>query len=292
MRTSVIVTGLSTLIALLALFAAASGLFWKREGEPFMFTTLRDQKVEMFGQGLYRYDTLFFGAGYKGQDVVVLLLGIPLLLVSIILYQRGSLVGHLLLTGTLGYFLYVYASMALGAAYNRLFLVYIVLFSGSLYTFIQVFSTVDHAAIASNIPAGLPTLGLAIFMIIAGIVTLFVWGAPLVSALVTGGPPDRMDSYTTMVTFAIDLAIITPATILCAVLVLRGSPLGYIIAAPLLTLVVLLAPQIILSTIFQRSAGVPFTPGEMIGPVAGFVLLGSFAAWLLTTILKAIPRLP
>jgi hypothetical protein len=100
-----------------------------------------------------------------------------------------------------------------------------------------------------------------------------------------------MDSYTTMVTYALDLAIITPATFLCAALVLRGNSLGYVIAVPLLTLLVLLAPQIIVSTIFQRSSGVPFTPAEMIGPVAGFVLLGSLAAWQLTTILKAVTRL-
>lgn len=49
---------------------------------------------------------------------MVLFLGIPLLVVSIVLYQRGSLAGVLLLTGILGYFLYVYASMALGAAYK------------------------------------------------------------------------------------------------------------------------------------------------------------------------------
>jgi hypothetical protein len=52
-----------------------------------------------------------------------------------------------------------------------------------------------------------------------------------------------MDSYTTMVTYALDLAIITPAALLCAVLVLRGNPMGYVIAVPLLALLVLLAPQ-------------------------------------------------
>jgi hypothetical protein len=97
-----------------------------------------------------------------------------------------------------------------------------------------------------------------------------------------------MDSYTTMVTYALDLAIITPAAFLCAALVLRGDPLGYVIAAPLLTLIVLLAPQIILSTVFQRSAGVPFTRGEMIGPVTGFVVLGLIAAWLLVAILRGL----
>jgi hypothetical protein len=99
-----------------------------------------------------------------------------------------------------------------------------------------------------------------------------------------------MDSYTTMVTYALDLAIITPATFLCAVLILRGEPSGYTMAVPLLTLIILLAPQIILSTIFQKSAGVPFTMGEMIGPVAGFVVLGIIAVWLLVDILKGLTQ--
>ena len=125
-------------------------------------------------------------------------------------------------------------------------------------------------------------------MFASGIVTLLVWGAPLVAALIKGGAPDRMDSYTTMVTYALDLAIITPATFLSAILILRGEPSGYAIAVPLLTLIILLAPQIILSTILQKSAGVPFTIGEMIGPVAGFVVLGVIAAWLLVDILKGL----
>ncbi len=36
------------------------------------------------------------------------------------------------------------------------------------------------------------------------------------------------------------------------------------------------------------AAGVPFTPGEMIGPVSGFVVLGLVAAWLLTAILRQV----
>ena len=127
-------------------------------------------------------------------------------------------------------------------------------------------------------------------MFASGFVTLVVWGAPLVAALIKGSAPDRMDSYTTMVTYALDLAIITPATFLSSILVLRGEPLGYAIAVPLLTLIITLAPQIILSTIFQKSAGVPFTMGEMNGPVSGFVVLGVIAAWLLVDITKGLAQ--
>lgn len=50
--------------------------------------------------------------------------------------------------GTLACFLYTYASMALGATYNELFLLYVALFSVSLYTFVLAFTAID-----------LPTLG-------------------------------------------------------------------------------------------------------------------------------------
>jgi hypothetical protein len=277
---------LTCLVALLAAIATATGLFLKQPGEPFTITSLWGQTAQIYGRGLYRHNTRFFAAGTRGQDAVALFLGVPLLLFALLWYARGSLAGHLLLTGVLGYVLYLYASMAMGIAYNRLFLLYIVIFSASLFAFVLAFATVDLDAIAAAIPSGLPVRGLGIFMIAAGLVTAVVWGGPLVSALRSGGPPDRMDHYTTMVTYALDLAIITPATLICALLVLRGAPLGYVIAAPLLTLVVLLAPQIIVSTLFQRAAGVPFTTAEMVGPVSGFVVLGAIAAWLLVDILR------
>jgi hypothetical protein len=282
-----VVYWLSLAIAVLAIIAAGAGLFWRGNGSPYSFTTLRGTEAQMYGQGLYRHDTLFIGAGYKGQDAVVLFIGIPLLILATVLSRRGSLIGHLLLLGVLGYFLYVYASMCLGAAYNRLFLIYVALLSASLFAFVTMFSSVDAEAIKSLIDRGAPQRSLAIFWFASGLITIVVWGVPLVAALIKGGPPDRLDSYTTPVTYALDLAIITPATIVSGILILQGVATGYLISMPLFTIIILLAPQIALSTVFQKSDGVPFTTGEMIGPVAGFVLLGLIAIWLLVSLLRA-----
>ncbi len=97
MKPSNIVIWLATLIAVLALIAASIGLFWQNGGHPFTFPSLRGQPVQIYGQGLYRYDTLFTGAANRANDGVTLILGIPLLVITTLLYQRGSLRGSLLL---------------------------------------------------------------------------------------------------------------------------------------------------------------------------------------------------
>ncbi len=252
----------------------------------FSITTLRGQIIQIHGQGLYRYDTLFIGAGLKAQDTVMLVLGIPLLVFATLLYHRGSLRGGVLLMGTLGYFLYIYASMALGAAYNSLFLVYIVLFSASLFAFVLAFTALDRQTISTHFATGLPRRGMAVFMFVSGLLTLVVWLEPLITALLQGQPPKLLDSYTTKITDVLDLGIIVPAVFLSGCLLFRRNPLGYLIAVPLLVLIVMLTPTIALSTLNQLAVGVSFTTGEIVGPVTGFLVLGLGALWLMLILLR------
>ena len=102
MKTSKIVTQLALLIALLAVIASGAGIFWQGEGDAYEFTSLRGETVTIYGHGLYRYDSVSYAAQAISQDVVTLLIGIPLLVVGICLARKGSLRGQLLLTGTLG----------------------------------------------------------------------------------------------------------------------------------------------------------------------------------------------
>ncbi len=91
-----------------------------------------------------------------------------------------------------------------------------------------------------------------------------------------------------MFTYALDLAVITPATFISGALILRRSPLGYLIALSLLVLEAMLAPLIVAQTVSQLAAGVTFTPAEIIGPIAGFVVLALVAVWTIFAILRGI----
>ncbi len=263
--------------------AAGVGLFLPGAGEPYAFETLRGQVARIHGWGLYRFDTLFAAAGARGTDAVTLALAAPLLLVCTLLYRRGSLRGALLLLGTLGYFLYVYAGYSLGTV------AYVVLFSASLFAFILVFSEVQKqvAREPSQMDAArLPRRGPGFFMLASGAVTFVVWSGPLIAALAAGGTPDRLDIYATKVTEALDLAIIAPAAFASGILILRRRALGYLIAMSLLVLEMMLAPLIGMQTVMQLRAGIVLHPGEIIGPVSGFVVLALLAMWVTVVILR------
>ena len=92
----------------------------------------------------------------QANDLVTLALGLPLLAISFWLTLRGSLCGQLLMTGTLGFVLYTYITMCFGAAYNKLFPVYVALFSLSLFAFILNTMSFDLKTLPTHFSEKLP----------------------------------------------------------------------------------------------------------------------------------------
>ena len=93
------------LIFALALTTSLCGLFLPGGEGQFAFTTLRGHTVEMFGRGLYQYDTLLAGAALRGTDAVTLLISLPMLALLYVMSRRGSQNASLALLGILFYFL-------------------------------------------------------------------------------------------------------------------------------------------------------------------------------------------
>jgi hypothetical protein len=279
------------LVAAVSAGAAAVGLLWRPSGSPVPVTTTRGTAAEIAGSGLYRYDTVFTAAGNTAVDAVVLALGVPLVVTAWLQHRSGSPRGSLLMTGSLGYLLYVYANYALGVAYNPMYMAYVTLLAAGLFGLVTAFAAFDRAVLARvAADPGVPHRFLSRFLLTSAAVTAVVWGQPLLTALFQGRAPDLLDVYTTPVTFSLDLAVLTPAAALAGILVRRREPLGYLIAVPLLVTIALLTPTIALSTAFQAAAGISFTLPQAVGPIAGFGVLGLVGTWLLVRLLRAVPR--
>lgn len=278
---------LALLVAALMAVAAIAGI-WPGQGELVRVLSIRGETVELFGRGLYELDTLFRAAGNIGSDIVSLVLAVPLLVVAAFAYRRGTVRGRLLLSGALTWPLYLYATLALGTAFNSLFLVYVAAFSASLFALVLTIGSLDLATVERRL-ARLPSPGIGWFLLACGVLTFIVWMMPLVGALAGGVPPRLLQTSATMVTDALDLAIITPLCAAGGILLLTGRlAAGYRIAFPLLTLLCVLGPAIVLQTILQLRSGVVFQPPEVIGPIAGFLVLAAVAVVLVVMILRAV----
>lgn len=286
MRASKPVLWLSAVVGALATIAAGAGVFMQAGVGQLTIQSVHGPQVELYGRGLYFRDSVFTGAAFQGTDVVTLLLGLPLLAAALAWQRREPLKGSLLLAGALAYFLYVYATMALAATYNELFLLYVALFGTSFFAFALLM--VQLMTTPVRIARHLPNRNLGIFLLLAGALTAVVWLEAPVQTLVAGRPPRLIGAYTTLVTHAIDLAIVVPAVLLAATMILRRRVHGYILAFPLLTLLALLLPLIVAQTIFQLGAGITFTTPEIVGPIGGFVVFGGAAAWIVGVLLRSL----
>lgn len=280
MKQMTVFNWLVPLIAILALVLAGVGVFYQNGGTPFEFVTVHGKTIEMYGNGIYRNDSLFAGALFRGTDVITLFVCIPLLLVSFFLYRRGSLRGSILFVSMLVYFLYLGATYTFSVAFNSLFLIYTALLSASLFAAIIAMTTFDTQALANKVASGMPHRGIAIFMFVAGLGTLMLWLSELIGPIMTGQAPANLGPYTTMFTHGFDSAVITPATVVTGIFLLKRKPLGYLLAAPLLILCTIIGVEVISQTISQALVGITFPIGVYIGMIGSWVVMGAFAVSL------------
>jgi hypothetical protein len=251
------------IIFMLTLFAASMGLFYEMPGEPYPFISHRGETVMLNGRGLYFYDTVSSTAQMQGNDFITLVIGLPLLAISAWLAFRGSLRGRLLLTGTLGFILYTYMSMATLASFNVLFIVYIALFTLSMYAFILSMMSFDLKDLPNHFSEKLPRGWIAgLMFVVAGFFAL-AWLGRIFAALQPDAVP-ALENTTTMVIQFMDLGLIAPAAVLGGILILRHSAWGYLLAAIMMTKGVTLGLAVSTMAINMSLKGVPDSLGIMI----------------------------
>lgn len=103
---------------------------------PFIVTTgpgasehvsVRGETVGLYGYGPYRHMPADVAVQGLAQDVITLVIAVPLLLSSLWLARRGSRAAYLTLTGAVGYLFVQYVLYLAMGTYNELFLVWVVL---------------------------------------------------------------------------------------------------------------------------------------------------------------------
>jgi hypothetical protein len=247
----------SILVAIVMAIASIAGLIW--------------------GSTIYPMTDIKLFPLFVGQDALNLIVGLPVLLGSMWLARRGSLIGLLLWPGALFYVAYDYGYYVLGAPINWFFLTYIGLVTVSMYAAIAVVVSIDADRIRERISGSVPRRAVGGFL--AGLAVLFttLWTALNVSALASGTPLDDVARVVTIM----DLTLQLPALFVGGILLWRGASIAYVVAPGLLLQAAAYLAGLSAITVLQEVLiGAPIdpvavAPGFIVAAV-GLVFIGAF----------------
>jgi hypothetical protein len=182
-------------------------------------------------RGLYR-DNLFVKSAWYGNDWVTLTLAVPLLVLALIEAMRGSRRAMLLWLGMLAYSVYNYAFYVFGSVLNAFFLVFVALFTASLYALIFGLTSLDAEAIAQAFSPRTPARRISVYMFLWAIVLSGLWVFQSLDFAYTGELPEivLVTNYPTNVTAILDLSLMVPAVFLSAWLLWHRQAWGYSLA--------------------------------------------------------------
>jgi len=269
---------LSIFIIVLVINSSGFGLFYKSGGQPFEFINLYGDTVKIYGDGIYKNDSYFMAYIFKGTDFMALFIVLPLMISALIMdIKRSTFKTKLFLTAIIVYFLYYSVSYSMGVIYNVLHLVYLALFSCTLYASILGFGFLKTFSI--KISAKIYTNGLKIFLVFYGLSLFVAWLPDIIVSLINKKSLELIEIYTTQVTYVLDMAIISPLIFICLYNLSKNNNIGYILLGIVLNMLSLVGIMVILQTVFQNRAGIELPVEATMTKVGIFVLLAIVAIY-------------
>jgi len=233
----------------------------------------------LLASGAYR-DVAWIKATWFGNDLVTLLIAVPLLLGAVRFASRGSTRARLIWLGLLGYAVYNYTYYVLGAALNVFFAIYVLTFVVAIVSLILGLMGTDAVSVASAFSVRTPartTGGYYVFVATGlSLVWLGTW-----AAYVFAGRPTPVETEAFHLVAALDMTLMVPALVTGGVLLWRRRPWGYVIAAVTGIQASLYLLVLTVNSAVSISRGIVAAPGEL--PIWGTLLVLTFAAttWLL-----------
>lgn len=212
----------------------------------------------------------------RAQDLITLVLGVPLLLLAIVGVHKDQLWGLPLWAGVLAYELYIYGIYAIGGVYNSFFLAYVAVASLALYSIIGLLSSVNGEWLMRSSRKKLPRRCIAGFFVMIAGVFAFIWIGQVMTSITTG----IVDSGHLI--FVFDLMIVLPAFAISAFKLFQKQAFADLLAGLMLIKFDSLCIAISLGQLFRLLNHIPVE----IGLLAVFIPLGLVGLFLTASYIK------
>ena len=126
---------LNIVTILLVMVVTITGILSFDPGQSYYAMNQYGESIRIWGSGIYSHDSFFKAPIHIGTDITVLFVVVPLTLYSFTKFRKEQSVERYIQNfGYISLLLYYSACLAFGVTYNRLHLVYILLFSTCLFS--------------------------------------------------------------------------------------------------------------------------------------------------------------
>jgi len=267
MKNKKVISVLIIVVAIMAIIASSSGIFSHGGNGPHEYQSIRGKPVTIHGDGLYRHMSSDVAIQGIAQDYVTLFLAVPLLLVTLIFSNKGSLRSRFLLAGILNYFLVTYLFYLEIAMYNEMFLAYVILTGTSFFAFVLLLLTFNIQEIPVVFNTDTPVKFIGGFLIFNSIVIALLWLSVVIPPLIDGSViPDAVQHYTTLTVQGLDLALFLPISFVSGFLLIKKRPFGYLMSTVTLGFLPILMTALTAKIIAMALTGVNVIPAVFIIP--------------------------
>jgi hypothetical protein len=175
------------------------------------------------------YPTEELVQSFVPNDVVNLLIGLPILLGSMHLAWRGKLIGLLCWTGALFFIFYNYTAYVFAMPLNWAFPMHLILMMLSAYTLVALVAHIDGKAVQQRLDGSVPERLAGGILAGLGILFLLRVIGVLVGALTSGTPLAETELAVNIADF-----LTTPAWVIGGILLWKRKAFGYVIGLGLL----------------------------------------------------------
>jgi hypothetical protein len=201
----------------------------------------------IFLPSTYARETPLWGTQGAGQDVVNLIVVVPLLLACAWRARRGSVRAALVWFGVLLYLVYSYVLYAFFVHFNALFLVYLGVLGTSAYALAGAAAGLDARAWANCLSLARGERALSVLFMATAVLFGALWLSEIIPALEAGRTPQSAIDTGLIVNpvHVLDLAFVVPAMIVTSALLLKRRPAGLLVAVPLATFMAIMGLAIV-----------------------------------------------
>lgn len=270
---------------LLMCITTISGILSINFSHAYNFLNQYGQSVSIYGYGVYKFDSYFKAPISIGTDFCILFVLVPMFIYTYIQYHRSNdSIAELKLISVYAVVFYYAASISFGNTYNKLFLVYVLLFSSSLF---GMFMHIKNISWNTTIQV---TKGIKVFLVLSGLALIIAWLPDIISALLKGGTLPLIEVYTTEITYVLDMGIISPLCLVCLYLLVKKQSLGTMLFAVLVKVCIVVGIMMIPQTILQIASGVEIPIPVIVTKSLSFVALGGFAYFFNSKIYKELSK--